>query len=480
MGPCTGGCPAILTAALLATAVTIGLAVAAAGEKSASDSRAPSGFLVIPPGPVTDRIRVELRLGFRNTSDQPRSYRVTFHADRRVPERFIGEQTITVPSGGTALASAWWPTAGEAGRRRLLYRAVGAGRTYSGSWPLDVVAAPTRALPYLQGAWLDGLSATEGLDAQGPAAVQNEIRSAVRAMNRLGMRILIFTYAEWYGRFFYPGKVEFYDRDSEKLVRAADCEVDVIEPIMAEADRTGQKVFLGLGRSGDLHLLWEFEKPGWADRNRAAIKVATDVARELWERYGHHRSFYGWYLTHEMNDLARSADYYNPVTEFCKSLAPEKPVLIAPAGTPIWNADTIRASKVDIIAPQDAVGSGYMPYVNTWDPNKRIAALEGIYSDYSAVHADTGKHLWTDLEIWEMDGAHGYGHAYPPSIDRVRKQIDIQKRHVDVLTAYAFFGFMQQPRSKRPNGNPRAIQLYNDYAAYLRSLPKDVRPPAFR
>jgi hypothetical protein len=39
-------------------------------------------------------------------------------------------------------------------------------------------------------------------------------------------------------------------------------------------------------------------------RNEEAIALSTRIARELWQRYGHHRSFYGWYLTHETRDLS--------------------------------------------------------------------------------------------------------------------------------------------------------------------------------
>src|SRR5205814_4466397 len=141
--------------------------------------------------------------------------------------------------------------------------------------------------------------------------------------------------------------------------------------------------------------------PDWKQRNEAALALGRRVVQELWDRYGHHPSLYGWYLTHEMNDLARASAYYNPMADFCHSVSPDKPVLVAPAGTPIVDKTSLERSHVDIFAYQDAVGSGYIPYQNTYQPDKRRVMLETIYPQYKAWHEETDKHLWADLETWE-------------------------------------------------------------------------------
>ncbi len=436
------------------------------------------GFTVVPPGPVTDRVRVELRAGIRNTTGKPITARIRFHADRRMPSRLISECSVTVAAGKSDMVSAWWPTSGQEGAHKLLCRVEVGDAVREASWPIEVVRCPTRALPYFQGAWLDGHGHMDPTTL-GKDAVERELRLGVDAMHRLGINTLIYTFPEWYGQFYYPSRLEFYDRDIKAMSKGSSCLVDVIGVIISQAEKNGQHVIVGIGRNGDLPLLWDFDKPDWPARNEAAIDVSRRVASELWQLYGRRKSFYGWYLTHEMNDLKRSSAYYDPVALHCKSLAPDKPVLIAPAGTPIWTTEVIRASRVDIIAPQDAVGSGYMPYVNTWDPNKRIATLEDIYSGYARLHDGTGKHLWTDLEIWEMDGKSGYANSYPPAFERVKRQIEIERKHVDVLTAYAYFGFMQHPGRTAPGADPRAVKLYEDYVEYLKALPKPLRPKGF-
>jgi hypothetical protein len=62
----------------------------------------------------------------------------------------------------------------------------------------------------------------------------------------------------------------------------------------------------------------------------------------------------------------------------------------------------------------------------------------------------------------------------------VRDQIRAQVEHVDMLTAYAYLGFLQHPGSARPNVDARSVELYEDYVAYLKALPRALRPPAFR
>lgn len=266
--------------------------------------------------------------------------------------------------------------------------------------------------------------------------------------------------------FYYPSRLEFYDHDKKRTARGADRPFDVIGTILSQADKNGMHVFLGLGRGGDLWLLWEFEKPGWQERLAANLALGRKVAQELWERYGHHRSFYGWYFTHEMNDLATSSAYYDPLADFCNAFSPDKPVLVAPAGKPIIDREILAASHVDIFAYQDAVGSGYVPFRNTWNSENRIAMLDEIYTMYGDWHAGSHKHIWADLEIWEMDGSQGYSGGYPPTFSRVKRQIDIEAKYVEWLTAYAYHGYLQDPRSKQKAHDERAVRLYEEYNAY--------------
>jgi hypothetical protein len=426
-------------------------------------------FTVIPPGPVSDRSRVELRLAIPNPDAKETPITVRFFRNRPTPENQIAERAVVAAPQSIAYVSVWRSTENWAGKQRLVYQVERDGSREEGNWHLEVISADTAGLPRLTGVWIESFAVLRHCQGKDDMETERNIRESVRSMKRLGMKTLILTYLEYQGTFFYPSEIEFYDRDVKKMARGKECRFDLVETFLSQADREGMHVFLGLGRGGDTFLLWEFDKPNWQERNAEAVSLAKRIAQELWTRYRHHPSLYGWYLTHEMNDLKRSSAYYNPLAEFCHSLSPDKPVMVAPAGTPLIDRKTLMESKVDIFAYQDAVGAGYIPYKYTYNPENRIAMLEEIFAKYRSWHVDTNKHIWSDLEVWEMDGSKGYSNSYPAAFSRVRRQIEIEARYADYLTAYAYHGYFHDPRSKAKAPDERAVRLFREYEAYLQS-----------
>lgn len=425
------------------------------------------GFTVVPAGPVSDQTNVELRLAVPNRTDRPAAFAVSFFWDRVAEDNLIRKQAVQVPPGGVALARAWAPTARLAGERKLLYRIEGPGGIVQGDWPLTVVASRTPALPILSAGWLDPLAVGRGIYGRERDMAPADVAAVVDMAKRLGMTTLVVTYVEYQGSWYYPSRVRFHDPEARKEVAEQRFNFDIVGTILERAEENGMHVLLGLGRSGDTNLLWEFDKPGWQERNRRAVGISQQVAEDLWAKYGHRRSLYGWYLTHEMNDLEKASAYYDPVAEHCHSLAPEKPVMVAPAGTPKITRDVLERSKVDIFAYQDAVGVGYVPYQNTYDPKRRLAQLDEVFVWYRRLHNNSGKHLWADLELWERAGPPDRHPTYAAPFGRVKQQIDIEARHVDVLTGYELFGFLEPPRVGAPLPDPRAGRLFEDYARYV-------------
>jgi hypothetical protein len=446
------------------------------GESAEISNRNAVGIrmTVVPAAPVSDRTRIEIRVGLENHSSTPRQYDAQFFVDRAGPTTQIGRQTVAVPAQGRALARCWWDTRGRAGKHQLVCRVETAGQATERCWPIEVIASDTPGLPFFQGVWIEPFGVLASCQAARPEETEANVRASVDAMCRLGMDMIVFGYVEYQGTFFYPSQIEFYDREVNRQSRGRDCRFDMVEMVLSQADKHGKHVFLGLGRSGDLWLLWQFEKPDWNRRNAEAIDVSTRIARELWQKYGHHRSFYGWYLTHEMGDLAKSSAYYNPVADFCHNLAPEKPVLAAPADVPAMPKKALQESSVDIFAYQDAVGSGYVPGKYTYKPDNRIVMLDEVYARYRGFHEGTDKHFWSDLEVWEMDGSQGYGGAYPAAFERVKRQIEIERKYMPVLTAYAWHGYLHDPACRASKIDPRAVQLFQSYSAWKKQHDRPV------
>jgi hypothetical protein len=429
-----------------------------------------SSFTVVPPGPVTDRIAVEARVGLRNDGETKQTVRVSVCAD----ERRLTTRTVTVPAGGAKLVSVWWPTTGQAGEHCLSYRVEQDGTTTGrGDWRLRVMASGTPALPLLQGVWSDLLGIVPSSYPRNGEVTEPDLREMVDAMRGLGVTTVIVTYVEYQGHFFYPSKLRFSDRDLQREAGGQWHTYDAVGTILDQADRHGMHVILGLGRGGDLLLLQNLTAD--AERLRHAITVSKQVAAELWERYRGHPSLYGWYLTHEVNDLATASAYYDPIADFCHALAPDKPVLCAPDGSPKTPPEVLKRSHVDIFAYQDAVGPGYVPYEYTYQPERRLAMLDEVYADYQRRHQGTRKHLWADLELWEMAGP-DYANAYPPPWSRVTRQLATECQYVEMITGYEWSGFMQAPEARLQLLDTRARDLFEEYERYLRSRGGFSRP----
>jgi hypothetical protein len=296
---------------------------------------------------------------------------------------------------------------------------------------------------------------------------ERDLRYAIDRYRDIGITGLIITYPE----FIYSGVGPYYPtRVFDE--HPAQFAFDVVGTILNQASKNGQHVFVGLGRGPDMLLTWTgFNDP---QRKQAALAHSMKTATELWFLYGREPSFYGWYLTHEANDIAQaSSAYYNPMVDFLRTFEADKPVLISPAGTPILSREILSKSKVDIFAYQDAVGSGYVPYENTFDPQRRIKMLDEVYTSYANAHRGSGKHLWANLEIWQMDGPI-YADSYPPKFERVREQLQIAQRHVDLVTTYQLVAFMDPPDPAVAVGGQRAVELFESYRRYYEATARQL------
>jgi len=422
---------------------------------------------LVPPCAVSDKTSVEIRLAV------PAGDAV------EVALEVAGETVVKkqLPGGRSreTLVNAWWPTTGHRGRKDVRWKVAAGPDIQTGKGSVEVVPSQTVGLPWFGGVWIEPGAVAPLVPGGKARDIEAMARESVDAMADAGMRFLIIAYVEAGGQWYTPATVFYSDRPgagtsvplpggASGLTRE---DADVIGARLSQASRRGIGVFMGLSRGGDMHLLWEFEKPGWKERNEKALAIGRQMADRLHALYGQERSFIGWYLSHEVNDLPKSAAYYDPLAEHCRSLASERVVMVAPAGTPIGSREIVNSSAVDIFCWQDAVGSGYVPFVNTWNPERRIAMLDDCFSRYRGWHEGGRKHCWADLEVWEMDGKNGYRDPYPPAFDRVRRQMEIESQYVPVLTAYAWHGYLH-PATGRGKADPRAVALLRHYQDWRR------------
>ncbi|MEO2049513.1 MAG: DUF4434 domain-containing protein [Pirellulales bacterium] len=421
---------------------------------------------VVASGPVTDLTRVEARVSIRNPSSSSRNYNLDLYRESSLGTEIIASTDVIVPAEGQILYSRWIPTGGHAGLNTVRYRITpGNEPQLTGDSSFQVVASNTRAVPVISTAWIDPGAMLPGVYVQTRPVTEQDVRNSIDAAHNVGVETLIITYSEY----ILNGWGTFYPSQQYESLAS----FDVVGTILNQASQNGQKVFIGLGRGDDLLLTWDgFDDPM---RIAAGLEHGTLIATELWDLYRHEPAFFGWYLTHEANEIQQaSVAFYNPMTDILRQFEADKPVMVSPSGTPIISPTILADSHVDIFAYQDAVGAGYIPYVNTFDPQQRIDTLDAVYSSYQNAHNGVDKHLWANLEAWEMTGP-TYGNPFPADFSRLMQQLEIEKNYVDVISSYEWLGFFEHPETTVSLGGQEAVDLYTDYRHYYHQIVQDLK-----
>jgi hypothetical protein len=476
----------------------VSLAFAAGPVVRTAAAAAPlsGAFTSIPPAVVTPGARVELRLGLTNPTSMRSIASVRFLVDGRA----VGSvQRIPVAAKAQALATAWVSAPTTRGRHTTGYQ-LAAGRTLTGSRPLDVLGTPGGAPRTFTSAWLE-----PGDAMTSPRPTAADISARVDELHALGIRTLIVAYVEYKYPLHWPA---FYPTTIPALQPEPHCmdaaPIDIVTPVMRRAAALGMHVVLGLGRGPALGPTCAVPAPGKdqaggmrlddsllpasdADMDAEAARE-REVAADLVRAYGSdprtRGALYGWYISHEANDYSRALRFYDKVAAALHGLAPEKPVLVAPAGTPInITRAALEQTQVNIFAYQDAVGAGYVgpgascledsppcpgPYQYSYEPENRMRDLARLFGTYASWHRGTRTHLWSDTEVWQMDGP-TYGAAYAATCSRVLRQIAAERASVSQLTMYSFLGYFQSGANKTAMPRPGAAALYDGYSRYART-----------
>src|SRR5579862_3404283 len=231
--------------------------------------------------------------------------------------------------------------------------------------------------------------------------------------------------------------------------RAAMTSHDPIEAILSEADRLNMNVFLGVGAYA------------WFDFSPGALDWSKKVAVELWKRYGHHPSFYGWYVSAEAygslipdqgegdkdHYRQQTIDFFREFQAYCRGLAPEKPVMVAP------NTHGLMQSKhvwplvlkhVDIICP---FGFHRMPAGDL--TGEQAAELLQSMCDKA------GTHLWMDMEAFLFEGKA----LVPRPIDGLIRDMQSFSNFEKIL-CYQYPGIFNAPGSRiTPGGRPQWFSI---------------------
>lgn len=258
----------------------------------------------------------------------------------------------------------------------------------------------------------------------------------------------------------YPDSCEAYFR-TDIYPRAEMAASDPMEAMFRAADRHNMNIFVGTGFYG----FWQDTYNNMTSPE--VTKRAFKAMEQLYAQYGHHPSFYGWYLPDELGICPYYPDefirYTNIYTAHGKSFSKNLQVLIAPYGTNMLKADDLFVKQLerldcDIIAYQDEVG------VRKSTPIETPAYYEALRT----AHDKAGRAaLWADMEIFEFEGEVYKGALIPAKIERIEQQIRSIAPYVDEILMYQYLGMFNKPDTDAFCGHPNSTQFYNDYAKWF-------------
>lgn len=228
---------------------------------------------------------------------------------------------------------------------------------------------------------------------------------------------------------------------------------DLGEIFFSLADEFGIDMWLGTYDSGH-----HWMRGAWWDE----VRINRDFAREAADRYGHHKSFKGWYLCHETSrNSSNIVEIFNETARNCKE-ALDRPVLISPfpqgakqfSGSAVMGLDEsfvhwdriFRETKgtFDVCAFQD----GQIHYMELPRFHDGIRELGDRY----------GVTIWSNVETFDRD----MPIKFPPADWRyLRFKIEAAARVVDKIVSFELPHFCS-PNSSWESGR----NLWNRYAEW--------------
>jgi hypothetical protein len=425
---------------------------------------------LIPPSPVTDKIILDIRGAVENNGGLSRLYTVRIYLDTATPDGLVKSEHIRIPAHANAGIYYRRSTAGWVGRHHILLTASSLSGSLRIERTVDVLPSKIRSTRTIDGAWVGIVHWSDEEARYWNADIRkltdDDWRQQIRGMHGLGMDTVViqqvFQNQDYYGRnsiattgykgvayypsLLFPGRAQIASQDP-------------IEAILSEADKLHMHVFLGVGMYA------------WFDYSQASLDWHKKVAAELWRRYGHHPSFYGWYVSEEVygslipdqgeaaKDIYRREiiHFFTQFQAYCRRLAPEKPIMLAP------NTDGLLKSKsvwpvvlkhVDILCP---FGFDRMPSGDI--TGKEAAEIWQKMCDR------TGTHLWMDLEAFTFEGKALIPRPIGGLIQDLLKFPNFEK-----ILCYQYSGIFNSPESKIKPGGPRTVVLYRAYQQYLRTV----------
>lgn len=443
-----------------------------AQENSLKKSKPEISLTLIPPSPVTDQITLDVRAGVWNYTKVEKSVTVSFYLDKEKKANRLHQQRITIAPGSASSVKFPWSTKGKAGIHKIILVTKSGSQTLRKERPMRIIASTIRSTKQVDGAWMGFYHWS---DAEGQfwnpeikKLTDKQWGELVSGQNKLEMNVIVVQ--EVFRNEMYAGKhpiekdgykgLGFYPSNifSGRMPIAA---IDPLEAVLARADKEGMNVFIGVGLYA------------WFDFSKGSLEWHKKIADELWEKYGHHPSFYGWYVSEEQDgglgdEQAREdiVGFFKEFSAYVRQLAPDKPIMLATNSHHLRGAEeTYRKllPNLDILCP---FGFHRMP-ADELTGEEAAAKLQTLSNE-------AGTHLWMDMEVFDFQGLNNA--LVPRSIKGLLSDLH-RFPNFEKILCYQYPGLLNSPDASIKPGGDNTVKLYLAYKKYLDSIQTPARMP---
>lgn len=274
----------------------------------------------------------------------------------------------------------------------------------------------------------------------------------VKEIADAGIRYLVLLDVAIYGKSFYPSAL------LPKHDMGCD---DPLESVLSAADKYGIRFFISNGFFG------EWTNPVFLMKDRDVHLLRIKAMNEVAEKYGHHKSFYGWYFPNEtaVNGHYQEffIDYVNSCSMEARRLMPDSKMLIAPYGTRLVSPDDkfvgqLERLDVNFIAYQDEIG------VN----KTKVEESPVFFEQLHRMHQKAGRSkLWADVEFFRFEGETYKSALLPAPAERIIKQLEAVSPYVEKIFIYQYIGLVNKPLTGVFAGHPDSALLYEKFFANM-------------
>ena len=239
---------------------------------------------------------------------------------------------------------------------------------------------------------------------------------------------------------------------------------DLVDMFLRLGEQYGIDIYLGGYDSGKYWNFSQFEQE---------VEINFAVIDELWENYGHRRSFRGWYLPHEVSrNSGRIIDLYARMGRRCKEVSGGLPVLVSPY---IDGKKAVLAAEADLTKDEEV---SLRQHEKEW--NEILGGIKGAVDiiafqdghvdyhqlpDYLSVNKSLahqhGLQCWTNCESFDRDMPIKF---LPIKWEKLLLKLQAaEKAGIERAITFEFSHFMSPHSSYQ-----QAHHLFNRYCEHFR------------